>query len=213
VLPECFDAWADEMRCLTRVQARCPCNNDECSLHKPGERPNPCPAEEQAFTDCNTIDHPTPHGSVEGTAGKCFWDINEMGGCYAHCDPRPNKHAFSADCPYGAPGGPQDCTCWVDGTRLIDGTWEDAFDTQGGQFIGEDCVDIAQKLADGQCDKILNCCFTWKAQGEEVEQCSCLSDPTLKGVSTCAEVAALGGGKVVDICPQNVNIPPRFPGN
>jgi hypothetical protein len=70
-------------------------------------------------------------------------------------------------------------------------------------------------MSDGQCDQILNCCFTWTpapvADVPSVEQCSCLSDPKTKGVSTCAEVAAKGHGKIVDICPENVLNSRPFP--
>ena len=125
-------------------------------------------------------------------------------------------NAFGADCSQGVPGGPQGCLCTLNGVELPDGILgQDLIQTHGGEFWADDCKGVSQKLADGQCDRILNCCFTWKPQampGQTIaEQCSCLSDPTVMGVSTCQEVANLGGGKVVDLCPQYEQLGSTFP--
>jgi len=211
---DCFDAYAADMRCRTGF-FRCPCTGNDCILTSPGSLPSPCPAEEQAFSDC-LGKHSVPHGDTTGSARTCHWTIESNGSCNADCDTNAKEgRYFSADCLDGAPGGPQECVCNLNGATLNDGTPQDIFMTAGGGFLADDCAGIAQKMSDGQCDRVLNCCFTWTPVATPgvptVERCSCLSDPKVKGLSTCAAVAAQGHGQVVALCPQFVSTGAAFP--
>jgi hypothetical protein len=214
-IPEaCFDAWSADIKCLAQTN-HCPCTGNDCILQFPGLRPSRCPAEEDVFEQCVNTMSDNSYGDTSGSARTCHWTTYSGGLCGAFCDGTMDRQ-FVANCILGAPGGPQQCVCSSGGMLLHDGTPDDVFRTDGGSFLADDCKGIAQKMSDGQCDRILDCCFTWQPVSTDgkptVEQCDCLSDPTVKGVSTCAEVAALGHGKVVDICPKyDFGTNPVFP--
>lgn len=212
----CFDEWTRAMQCLTSLPRMCPCTGNDCNLVLPGERPSPCPSEEAALDACmSKVNHPSY--TTTGSAGTCLWQLDENNKCYVQCGEgsltasKNDLLVFTADC-NGPPNGPEACSCSVNGVPLHEGTFDDP--TFGASFYATDCGDVSQKLSDGQCKNILNCCFTWFAvpgSGQPpVEQCSCLSDPMIKGLSSCDAVAAQGGGKVVDICPQYL-FPSGFP--
>jgi hypothetical protein len=111
----------------------------------------------------------------------------------------------------GSPDGAQSCYCELNGLAISDGVP----DTVVYPFYVDSCADAGQLLADGQCSKILNCCFTWMpvATGgmPSVQQCSCTSDPKRDGFDSCQAIATQGGGKVVDICPQYLSQRGGFP--
>jgi hypothetical protein len=212
---DCFDEWAAEMKCLASWNWQCPCTGSDCILLFPLEllpeetsASNRCPTEERAYSNCGTSTR--DYGSTTGSVRRCNWDWDPASGCDATCVPTDDR-LFTADCLAGVPGGPQLCSCRANSTYLNDGPNPDKT-----SFYADDCAGIAQKMSDGQCDRILDCCFTWvpkDAPGTtSTERCDCTSDPMKVGASTCAEVAALGGGKVVDICPQYAyRSPPVFP--
>jgi hypothetical protein len=197
---DCFDEWAAEARCLQALPRQCPCTGNDCIFYLPGTTPSACPKEELVLESCLravAVDDTT------GSVRQCHAGKDANGACFVYCDQTDaNVGSFSAVCD-GPPDGPQACYCELNGIPLHDGTSDDPMN--GDSFYADDCTGIAQKVSDGQCDKILDCCFTWtpspKSGVPRTEQCSCLSDPQTKGLSTCEEVAARGGGKVVALCP------------
>ncbi|HVW30469.1 MAG TPA: hypothetical protein VHC69_34165 [Polyangiaceae bacterium] len=214
----CFDEWAAEMQCLISAPRTCPCNGTDCNLYLPGMKSSLCPTEDAAFSTCTSKFEPSAH-LTSGTAGSCTWYLDTGHKCQVACGQRLvpltvddlQQLTFTADCD-GPPNGPESCSCNLDGVPLENGT--DGDSTYGWSFTAKNCADVSQKMSDGQCMDILNCCFTWFAppvSGQPpVEHCSCLSDPMIKGLSSCDAVAAQGGGKVVDICPQYLE-PAGFP--
>jgi hypothetical protein len=82
-----------------------------------------------------------------------------------------------------------------------------------GWFWADDCIGVAQTMADGYCDRILDCCFTWSNAG--LPQCTCTSDPSAGGFESCDAAAAAGGGEVVNLCSQYqiawAQFPPHSP--
>jgi hypothetical protein len=147
-----------------------------------------------------------------GTSGSCDWG-GLVDGCAASCDRSSPKQPrlFEADCT-GSPDSVQKCTCKLNGATLLEGIPG----AEPKDFYADDCADVGQQLADGKCEKMVNCCFTWRAAdaggGTGIDQCSCVSDPKSVGYDTCEALATQGSGKVVDLCTRYLPPSGTFPG-
>jgi hypothetical protein len=211
----CFSEWAQEMKCLIGLPRQCPCDarNNACYVGLPGSTPSPCPAEDQALAACSAQDPSQQTHDVSGPGGKCHWYKDGNGVCGAYCDGDPVHNAsLGLQCD-GSPDGAQACYCQLNGLALPDGVPTEF--GHGVSFYADSCADAGQKLADGKCSSVLNCCFTWMTVAEagkpSVQQCSCTSDPKRDGYDSCQAIATQGGGQVVDICPQYLTPMGGFP--
>lgn len=211
----CFAEWAQEMKCFIGLPRQCPCSGNDCDVGLPGGQPSRCPAEEQALNDCWSKSPIGSSGDASGARGTCTWYKDRNGVCGAACmapAPDPNGAFLSVTCD-GSPSGAQACNCEAAGVPLYD--WKPNNSLYGASFYADDCPDVGQKMADGACASVLNCCFTWQPVPEpgkqSVQQCSCTSDPKSIGYASCEDLATKGGGQVVDICPQFLPGPATFP--
>jgi hypothetical protein len=218
----CVNQWASVMRCLMNTWG-CPCDDTDPPPPNPTEpscfiatwvESNACSTERGLFRDCQNDNRPPdlPTGSSMGTSGECDWGATENG-CNVSCDRSSPQRGrlFEADCT-GSPDAVQKCTCKLNEATLLEGIPGE----QPKDFYADDCADVGQQLADGQCEKMVNCCFTWTpgdaGGGTSPEQCSCVSDPKSEGYDTCDALAKQGGGKVVDLCPRYLRPAGIFPG-
>jgi hypothetical protein len=199
----CFDEWKAVLECLTAAPWTCPCSPGmDCNLMTPGQSPGPfngvCDTQAAALTACSGATG--NHADVSGSAGTCTYFQSQVDGCYVQCF--HDAGVFESGCD-GPVGGSQSCKCVLNGVVLRDPA------NTSGWFWADDCIGVAQTMADGYCDRILDCCFTWSNAGQP--QCTCTSDPSAGGFESCAAAAAAGGGEVVKLCPQYAMAWGQFP--
>jgi hypothetical protein len=181
ILPACDDEWQAQFRCYIAAGFECGPG--------PGSS-NPCQAEGEALNAC--IDANDPWQSVTGSRATCDYGPGNLSPCEVNCPVGPNY--FQLLC--GGPDGlPVHCVCLVNGNAIGN------FDTQiVTPLYASDCRDAATQAANGECIKLLDCCFEYFDGTKDA--CLCGSDPARLGMPSCEAAAEFAGGKVVDICPQ-----------
>lgn len=216
VAERCWELWVATMQCLTEeVRYRCPCDAEnacEISDGMNGPLRPPCDDVQQRYNECHWTSADGLNESVAhyvtGEAGTCsWWEMPPAAGCQLQCmgdEPSADglpQDSIGARC-FGPPGGPYSCNCTVNTRDLLDSA------LTGAEVIdGEDCTTVAQKIADGACFEILDCCIRWVGSAgfgtPAVDRCSCTADPRATGGwESCQELADALEGEVVDLCPQ-----------
>jgi hypothetical protein len=160
----------------------------------------PCFAERSDVDACTQRARSKYSGTVSGTRGNYYWWQNAgTGACETDCIDDPLR-VFAAICS-GPSAGPVECSCLMNARAVVDD-----LELHNNSFTADDCENAARKMADGQCARVFDCCYTWQGaifgDGPIQELCSCTADPTAGGFTSCEDAAAKGGGHVVALCPQ-----------
>jgi hypothetical protein len=184
ILPACDDEWQARWRCWLTAGFEFP----QCSPALGSSYP--CQAEVEALIAC--MNENDPWQSVTGSRATCDYGPGTLAACEVSCPVGANY--FSLECG-GSDGLPVYCRCTVNGNGI--GDFDNQFFTT---FYASDCRDAATQAANGECVKLLDCCFEYFDGTKDV--CLCGSDPAQLGMPSCEAAAEFAGGKVVDICPQ-----------
>jgi hypothetical protein len=207
----CWDQWVASMECGIARTDYCPCDDNDCNfMPQSGDFLGSCGMTAFELGTCSAEGR--AFGEETGEAGRYNWWADDLDGCLVMShDPLPNS--FQGDCS-GPVGGGQACTCLVNGVPL--GDYAEAVSQAGNRlWLANDCRDVARQMADGKCQNILSCCFTWShstSTGPEVQECACTSDPAQLGHESCQSLAASKGGTVVEMCGRYQPDPGSFPG-
>lgn len=194
---ECWTELRASLSCASAYQYQCGVDV-QVLPYSGGSSEGPCLAERQTMDAC--IRRYDQRGSVSGTRTTCnWWQAPGTDVCEVSCGADPLR-SFSSQC-VGPSTGPFSCGCMLNGRVLVD---ELAMPPHG--FVSASCAGAAQAVADGACLRIADCCYTRYASvsaGSPVQElCGCTADPSQGGFATCAAAAQVGGGEVVDLCPQ-----------
>ncbi len=225
----CGSEWEQLLKCAIQYPYSCPCTGDECVLYVGPDvflrakligtsDSFPCIESINAFGACLSV--PLPYESIEVTGKRltCHGYVDLLGeenpfveyNCHVICpNPSDGDRQYSFRC-LGPVLGPYNCHCALNQIELYDAYSIPAADTP--QQLVPDCETATEMMADGKCHDITDCCFTW-VDDDGFERCGCTADVTQSstGATTCEELAAALGGRVVDLCPQykDISTPPR----
>jgi hypothetical protein len=208
---QCWDEWVANAKCGIARTDYCPCSENDCNLYLTNfDFGLPCMQTKQALSACEQKYY--TGGTSSGKAGTCQYNLGGGQGCNVACLDDP-KNALSVQCS-GAANGAQSCSCYDNGVFLGDIGQHAALGAYEFWY-GNDCADVAQHMADGECSDILNCCVSWtytpEGSSTPVDDCGCTADPKQAGYATCEAFAAAGSGKVVDSCWRYQPMPGTFP--
>jgi hypothetical protein len=191
----CFTEWYANAVCAVQYTGYCPCTPDagrcpfEPETHDYGP---PCAGPAAKLATCALAT--TGRGTESGNAGAYEWADGDFG-CGVQGLAENGVDWIESAC-QGTAGGPQMCTCTVNGVPLVDVVRL----LSGGDtpFYAPDCQNVAAQLAQGRCSNVLDCCYQY--DDGLVAGCSCGADPQLAGFAGCAELAASVNGTRVDHC-------------
>ncbi|HVU03064.1 MAG TPA: hypothetical protein VHE30_14990 [Polyangiaceae bacterium] len=213
VTPEaCWDEWVAAVECDLTLPRNCPCGDESTWINQDSscQYPNdvygpltkdgmipagPCAVAQSNYTNCvagQTAE--TPFQWVSGSRGDAEWSESSSG-CRMDM---AWKQGLSATCE-GPPGGPYVCTCFTYPQVRHEPT-----------FQAETCAEAGQKMADGACARLFDCCYRWATDAGQGtfphDNCECTTDPpppSLYGhpFPTCQALADAQGATIVDVCP------------
>ncbi|HET6345107.1 MAG TPA: hypothetical protein VFH51_09245, partial [Myxococcota bacterium] len=188
----CFLEWQLYAECAIKQQDRCPCDGDggnycaftpEVQYFGPG-----CEAQAAALAKCGVATGGS--GKETGSAGTYEWADGEFG-CTVQGLAKNGVDMIQTWC-QGPLGGPQACSCKVNGRQVVDDVR--AQNGGDGPLYADDCRDVANQLSEGRCADILDCCYEYDSA-----TCRC-GNPALVGVKSCAEWASSLKATQVPIC-------------